>query len=175
MQMVLCAECNIPINALEPPDRLQGKVLRHLAEKAGDPDLAAAEWMATTAPLGIVHPIEPGGAFPTITAEEAAHNVSRYAQPELHLAAAGNYKSYEEAQGLADQEIQKELEKYFLQVKATRQELAAELGRLYPSRVGVIVKEAVERIKVKLIHDLSRGGGSPESEATRKSRPPPAH
>ena len=40
----------------------------------------------------------------------------------------------------------------------TRKALEEKVGRLQPSRVGAIVKELVDRLKVRLIHDLSRGG-----------------
>ena len=63
--------------------------------------------MDTTVPLGIARPITPGGAFPIISQEEAEHNTTRYAPPNLEQAAAGNYKSYKEAKELADAEIAK--------------------------------------------------------------------
>ena len=158
MQNMVAADLGFDLRQVDSPDSLQGKLLRYLAAQAGDPDLAAAEWMASTAPLGILNPIVPGGAFPLISDETAAKNRNKYAQPDPVKAELGNYKSYEEAQELADQELEKELAKGFLITAPTRKELEHKVGPIHPSRVGVIIKELADRIKVRLIHDLSRSG-----------------
>ena len=104
--MVVCSELGLPPEVLNTKG-LQGKLIGRLAAEAQDPDLAAAQWMDTTVPLGINEPIAPGGVFPLLSQEEAQHNISRYAPPDLKQAALGNYQSYEEAKDLADEEIAK--------------------------------------------------------------------
>ena len=64
MQNMVAADLEFDLNQVEGPSSLQGKLFRQVAAAAGDPDLAAAEWMSSTVPLGIVNPIIPGGGVP---------------------------------------------------------------------------------------------------------------
>jgi hypothetical protein len=70
----------------------------------------------------------------------------------------GNYASYDEYRDLADIELRREVAAGFAEVFPTRAAMEEAVGPSTPSKVGVIVKEKGGRVKVRLIHDLSRSG-----------------
>jgi len=69
-----------------------------------------------------------------------------------------NYASFAEHKEAADAEILREVELGFAECEPQRAVLEARYGPLTPSWVGALVKDKAGKLRVRLIHDLSRSG-----------------
>ena len=145
---------------VSPPSAggLFGDLLGTLATQAEDPETEAPQWCQNTAPLGILHQIKPCDIFPRLSEEELARMVMNFAPAAPEPPEFQNYSSYDDEREAADGQIQKELDAGFLEITPDRATLEEKLGPLVPSRIGVIIKTKGKKRKVRLIHDLSRGG-----------------
>ena len=145
---------------VSPPSAggLYGDLLGTIAAHAEDPETEAPRWCQSTAPLGILHQIKPCDIFPRLSEEEFARMVMNFAPAAPEPPEFQNYSSYDDERETADEQIQKELDAGFLEITPDRATLEEKLGPLVPSRIGVIIKTKGKKRKVRLIHDLSRGG-----------------
>ena len=145
---------------VSPPSAggLYGDLLGTIAAQAEDPETEAPRWCQNTAPLGILHQIKPCDIFPRLSEEEFARMVMNFAPAAPEPPEFQNYTSYDDEREAADEQIQKELDAGFLEIAPDRATLEEKLGPLVPSRIGVIIKFKGKKRKVRLIHDLSRGG-----------------
>ena len=136
-------------------DGLWGSALEALVAASGDPDRETATWPRLGTPLGIVETIHPSGVFPLVEPGEAA-SYSAYDSGLLE-GAWENYTSYEENKEAADELLQAELDKGFLEWAPNISSLEHKYGKLVPSAIGVIVKQKPgAKKKVRLVHDLRR-------------------
>ena len=65
-----------------------------------------------------------------------------------------NYASYDEHKAQADELLQKEVQKGYVQWAANRSVLEQQVGPLHLAKIAVVLKGA----KMRLIHDLRRNG-----------------
>ena len=111
-----------------------------------------------TASLGMLHQIKPCDIFPRLSEEEFARMVMNFAPAVPEPPKFINYFSYDDEKEAADGQIQEELHVDILEIATDRATLEEKLGPLVPSRIGVLIKTKGKKRKVRLIHDLSRGG-----------------
>ena len=138
----------------------QAKLLRALVRAAGDPDTSIPEWLSGYTPLGIELPIQTHGIFPTLSPEESAKLVRRYAPPAVIDNEFTNYSSYTECQDKAVEELTREEQAGFVEF-GPRADLEKKLGKMALSKIGVLVTTKEGKTKHRLIHDLSRAWGKP--------------
>ena len=136
LQKDLCSELHLPSSYITDQDRIQGRILHAIQQKAGDPDLDAALWTQDYVPLGIERVIKPGGAFPLLTEEEAEKAVQKYAAPEYLRPDYENYRSYTDAKAAANAELGADYHLGHLDFHRSRSRLEKRRGRLHPSRLG---------------------------------------
>ena len=102
-------------------------------------------------PLGIDQPIVFGKIFPETTRGMTGETKDFWAPPT-------NYASYAEHPEGAEQLLEKERAKGWMDWHATEQELEQAYGSVTYSRIGVISKIKGSAQKLRLIHDLRRSG-----------------
>ena len=139
-----------------PMTTLWGDLLHELIGDSGDPDDVIPKWVSSATPLGIKREIESRGVFPANSERRAPATSLQDAEEQAAWTPATDYKSYDENRGLAERELEKEIEKGFLTWSEEEATLAAKVGELISSKIGTIVKEKNGKIKVRLIHDLKR-------------------
>jgi hypothetical protein len=137
---------------------VQGWLYKALLGGADDPEQQVPEWLRTFTPLGIERPIIPSGIFPEVEPQGVGPALEKLMAVYANKAGAteANYSSYEENKAEADQQLDSEREKGYLEWAASREELEAKYGTLILSRMGAILSLKDGKRKVRLIHDLKR-------------------
>ena len=135
-------------------------IVKAIQARCGDPDSPLVEWLKTGSPMGILHPITPGGLFPVCESPAEALTL------EGLLWQKGNHPSFGikdvddgEPPGLAL------LREYYRKGFASRYtslvEARAEHGDLVISPLGTITKTKADgSLKHRIIQDLRRGGAN---------------
>ena len=136
------------------PGGLFPGLVQALTEVAQDPDIHIHNWLRGEASLGITAPIPPGGVFPAVPALSIGKERDRIRYLNAKIWGSDNYSSYQEHRERADEVLQAEVRKGYVQWAATREELERQVGSLQLAKIAVIVKGE----KVRLIHDMRRNG-----------------
>ena len=125
-------------------------------QAAQDPDVHIHKWLRGEVRLGITVPIPPAGVFPSVSPQSLGKERDRIRYLNAKLWGSVNYSSYEEHQVRADEILQAEVRKGYVEWAPTREELERQVGPLQLAKIDVIVKGE----KVLLIHDMRRNGNN---------------
>ena len=159
----LCAQLRQRLGALlalndeqlQPgPGGLFPGVIQGLTEAAQDPDVHIHEWLSGQVPLGISAKIPPGGVFPLVSPQSVGRENDRIRYLHAKVWGTENYASYTEHRAQADEVLQNEIAKGYVQWTANRQEIENDVGTVDLAKIAVVVKGE----KVRLIHDMRRNG-----------------
>ena len=155
----LCAQLRQRLGALlalndeqlQPgPGGLFPGVIQGLTEAAQDPDVHIHEWLRGQVPLGISAKIPPGGVFPLVSPQSVGREKDRIRYLHAKVWGTENYASYTEHRAQADEVLQNEIAKGYVQWTANRQEIENDVGTLEFAKIAVVIKGE----KVRLIHDI---------------------
>ena len=131
---------------------LQGQLIHELTAMLEGPDVPVRTWLAReSVPLGIHKVIEPGGVFPPASNK----NDDALLDDWFHVDKYSTSEPYREG---AEEILRREIGASWREWVATSKELGRRYGIVTYSRIGVVAKQKLNGLKLRLMHDLRRSG-----------------
>ena len=127
-------------------------ILEAATMAAEDPEKHVVGWLKDGAPLGVAEEIPPSGIFPVGPAQEGHGYELGWSSEDM-----GNYRSFHEGGADAMAELQREVDRGYLEVFESRQEAVAKYGTVLQSKLGCIIKVGK---KPRIVWDFRRSGAN---------------